>query len=267
MVESSNPGVVARSASGPEEEGLGQESQAVGLGFLGMRLETVFAAGEQELRLRDLSRSVSLERLLPGEGAWEVEIGFGKGRYLLGSALEHPGRRFLGIELVSRYYRMLCHRSRRRGVSNLLLIRGEALYLLSAVLPAGFATRLHVYFPDPWPKSRHHKRRLFDPETLDLVLGVLRPGGELCFATDFIDYGQRVVEILEGYPDLVVEQRDAPWPDGARTHYEAKYMDEGRTILRLSAKLAKGQLQAERLHAEGRAGILTATAVRTRPDS
>ncbi len=231
-----------------------------------MRLETIFTAGEQERKLRDLPPSLSLDDLLPGAGAWEVEVGFGKGRYLLASALEQPSRRFLGVELVSKYYRMLRDRARRDGASNLLLVRGEALYLLSAVLPRAFASRLHVYFPDPWPKSRHHKRRLFDPETLDLVLGVLRPGGELCFATDFIEYGQRVGEILDGYPGLSVETLQAPWPDGARTNYEAKYMDEGRPILRLSASLveARGALGGglPALHSEGNAGILAATARR-----
>ena len=237
-----------------------------------MRLETVFAAGERECRLGNLPRPLSLDHLLPGTSPWEVEIGFGKGRYLLGRALAHPDRRFLGIELVSRYYRLLRDRARRRGASNLLLIRGEALYLLSAVLPSAFAARLHVYFPDPWPKSRHHKRRLFDPETLDLVLGVLRPGAELCFATDFIEYGQRVGEILDGYPGLAVEPRSTPWTDGARTNYEAKYMKEGRPILRLSARIAGAEgapAKADRracLHPEGRAGILAATAVRTRPE-
>ncbi len=206
--------------------------------------------------------------LLPGDGAWEVEIGFGKGRYLLRRATRCAARRFLGIELVSQYYRLLRDRGRRDGAANLLLARGEALYLLSAVLPAGFACKLHVYFPDPWPKSRHHKRRLFDPETLDLVLGVLRPGGELCFATDFIDYGRRVHEILDGYPGLAVEPCHEPWPDGARTNYEAKYMAGGRPILRLRAKLeartgpGDERIARTALHPEGRAGILAATAPR-----
>ncbi len=235
-----------------------------------MRLETVIDAGGRQHRLGDLPPCFCLDDLLPGDGAWEVELGFGKGRYLLASALAHPERRFLGVELVSRYYRLLCDRARRHGTSNLLLARGEALYLLSAVLPPAFASRLHVYFPDPWPKNRHFRRRLFDPETLDLVLGVLHPGGELCFATDFLDYGRRVLEILEGYPGLVVEPRSAPWPDGARTNYEAKYMREGRPILRLSARLGRAaQLEYRQplpLHPEGRAGILTATAVRARPD-
>ncbi len=236
-----------------------------------MRLETVIDASGKERRLSDLSRLESLDRLSPGDGPWEIELGFGKGRYLLASALEHPERRFLGVELVSKYYRLLRDRSRRQGTSNLLLIRGEALYLLSAVLPRAFASRLHIYFPDPWPKSRHHRRRLFDPETVDLVLGVLKPGGELCFATDFIDYGQRVLDILEGYPGLDVEPRSSPWPDGARTNYEAKYILEGRPILRLNARLSAhvGDTARVRLpfHPEGRAGIVAATATRSRPDS
>ncbi len=226
-----------------------------------MRLDAVFTAGGRDWGLGELSQPLALDELVPGAGAWEVEIGFGKGRYLLQRALEHPERRFFGLELVSRYYRLLRDRACRRGVSNLLLARGEALYLLSAVVPSAFASRLHVYFPDPWPKSKHHKRRLLDPETLDLVLGVLSGGGELFFATDFIEYGERVREILEGYPGLRVEPRGRPWPDGARTNYEAKYMAEGRPILRLHGRLAEGAVPRT-LHPEGRAGILAATSVR-----
>ena len=243
-----------------------------------MRLETVIAATERDYRLCDLPQSFSLDPLTSGDGPWEVELGFGKGRYLLRKALEHPDRRFLGVELVSKYYRLLRDRARRQDASNLLVVRGEALYLLTAVLPSAFASRLHIYFPDPWPKGRHFKRRLLDPESLDLVLGVLQPGGELCFATDFIDYGQRVCEILEGYPGLAVQLRHTPWPDGARTNYEAKYMLEGRPILRLTARwtgqpsdLARGDRVAGAsvlpLHPRGRIGVLAATSARFRSDS
>ncbi len=133
-------------------------------------------------------------------------------------------------------------------------MRGEALYLLSAVFPAAFAAAVHVYFPDPWPKSRHHKRRLFDPETADLVIGLLSPGGELWFATDFLDYGESVAEILGSYPGLRLERLSTVWPGGARTNYEAKYMAEGRPVLRLRAVVE----DAADLHPEGRRGILVA---------
>lgn len=229
-----------------------------------MRLAATFAAGAREWALPELPQPLALEELVAGDGPWEVEIGFGKGRFLMRRALANGERRFLGIEVVSKYYRLLRRRAARRGVENLLLARGEALFLLATVLPSAFATTLHVYFPDPWPKSRHHKRRLFDPETLDLVVGVLRPGGELAFATDSIAYGERVREILEGFPGLAVRQVHGPWPDGARTNYEAKYELEGRPILRLRAELDEAARPGS-LHPAGRRGILTAATSRLPP--
>jgi tRNA (guanine-N7-)-methyltransferase len=226
-----------------------------------MRLPALFASGADETELGGLELPLDLDRLLAGSGPWEVELGFGKGRYLLGRARQDRDRRFLGVELASRYYRLARDRARRQGLGNLLLVRGEALFLLSAVLPRAFAAVLHVYFPDPWPKSRHAKRRLFDPETVDLVLGILRPGGELFFATDFLDYGERVTEILRGFPGLAVERRDDPWPEGPRTNYEAKYVQEGRPIVRLSGRLA-ATADGHALHPDGAAGILAVTAAR-----
>lgn len=231
-----------------------------------MRLPAVFSVAERELELAELPLPLDLDALVPTAGPWEVEIGFGKGRYLLDQAQARPERCFLGVELVSKYFRLARKRARRRGLDNLLLIRGEALVLLSTVLPRSFADQLHVYFPDPWPKSRHARRRLFDPETVDLVLGVLRPGGALDFATDFISYGERVEEILRGFPDLEVEWQAGPWPHGARTNYEAKYVAEGREILRLRARLRKAARAGE-LHPLGAPGIVAATARRDDRDS
>lgn len=227
-----------------------------------MRLEVNFSAADGVTRLSDVDGPLHPDALIPEpNGPWEVELGFGKGRFMLRSALAHPERRFLGVEVVSKYYRLLERRARRQGADNLLVVRGEALYLLSTVLPPGFASVLHVYFPDPWPKQRHHKRRLFDPETVDLVIGVLKPGGKLCFATDFLEYGERVYKILQDVPGLTLERRDAPWPDGARTNYEAKYIEEGRPILRLEGRMTETPV-TERLHPRGTDGIVAATSVR-----
>jgi len=222
-----------------------------------MRLEAAFSAGGNTWRLSELALPLDLDTIIPGEGAWEIEIGFGKGRYLLERARAHPDRRFLGLEVVSKYYRYLKRRGERSRLSNLLLVRGEALYLLSTVLPRGFASALHVYFPDPWPKNRHARRRLFDPETLDLVLSVLRPGGKLVFATDFLEYGEHVRKTLSQYPALDVRPHSGPWPDGARTNYESKYIEEGRPIVRLRATLEPDS-RLGRLHPEGRDRIRSA---------
>lgn len=220
-----------------------------------MPLSALFALEKGETPLRDIGLPLDLDALVPGSGAWEVELGFGKGRFLVESAERRPERRFLGIEIASKYYRLTARRASRRGLGNVLVVRGEALYLLATVFPAGFAAAVHVYFPDPWPKSRHHKRRLFDPETVDLVTGLLRPGGELSFATDHLEYGELVAGILEGVPGLAVERLAGPWPEGARTNYEAKFMAEGREVLRLRAKLEERRTD---LHPGGRCGILVA---------
>jgi tRNA (guanine-N7-)-methyltransferase len=209
-------------------------------------------------RLSDLPVPLPLDALVPGSGDWEVEIGFGKGRYLLRRAAEEPERRFLGIEIAGEYHGVFVDRARRRGLANWIALRGDALYLVSSVLPAGFASVVHVYFPDPWPKSRHHKRRLFDPETVDLVLRLLREGGRLSFATDFLDYGELVLELLEGYPGLAVTRRDRPWDEGPRTNYEAKYIVEGRPILRAEAVLRVDGGHAA-LHPRGSEAVLAAT--------
>ncbi|MEO6196012.1 MAG: hypothetical protein ABIS20_23580 [Thermoanaerobaculia bacterium] len=218
------------------------------------------AAGDQTLAT--LSAPLPLDELVPGtspESAdWEVEIGFGKGRYLLRRCQEDADRRFLGIEVAGEYHGLFVDRARRHGLSNWLAMRGDALCLASSVLPAGFASALHVYFPDPWPKSRHHKRRLFDPETVDLVLRLLRRGGRFSFATDFLDYGERVAEILAGYPALRFDRRDRPWDEGPRTNYEAKYEIEGRPILRLEGVLEVDGRDAP-LHPEGAKAVLAAT--------
>jgi tRNA (guanine-N7-)-methyltransferase len=234
---------------------------------------------ETEFRLDDLQAPVDrheldrfLERAagrrigtLDGAGSpppWEVEIGFGKGRYLLERAQAEPDCRFLGIEIATRYWRILTRRARRHGLPNLATVRGEALYALSGVLPQRFARAVHVYHPDPWPKAKHHKRRLFDPETVDLVVGLLQPGGTLSFGTDFIEYGELVAEILGGFPGLTVRRLDGGWPGGARTNYEAKYIEEGRPILRLVATLDGGDIRdlgdEHVLHPAGSLGLVDA---------
>ena len=205
-------------------------------------------------------RALELGEVLEEAGAsgWQLELGFGKGRYLLEQARAAPDRKFLGIEIARHYYRLARDRAARRGLRNLLLVHGEALYLLDAVLPRGFASTIHVYFPDPWPKARHHKRRLFDAETVDVLLRCLEPGGELFFASDHVAYASRVEAILRAHPAVDVTRREGPWPDGARTNYEAKYEAEGRRITRLVVRRRPdgGCL----LHPEGALGIVSALA-------
>ncbi len=215
------------------------------------------ASFEGSAELKDVERLRLFRELLDGGRSWEVEIGFGKGRYLLARAESDSATRFLGIEVAGEYFGMVCRRMVQRKLENVLLVRGEARACLAAVLPSGFAQMVHVYFPDPWPKGRHAKRRLLQPSTIDLLLRPLKPGGRLYFATDFLDYGREVRALFESHPACRV-LIPGFWPDGARTHYELKYTREGRDILRLEVEL----LEAAGWHPESRLDLLVAYAER-----
>jgi tRNA (guanine-N7-)-methyltransferase len=208
----------------------------------------------RESGLAELGAPLPLEEMVPGDEPWEVEVGFGRGSYLVRRAQE-GGRRLLGVEMAARYYRILNRRARHWRLDNLVTVCCEAQFLLSAALPRAFAEAVHVYFPDPWPKERHHKRRLFAADSVDLVLGLLAPGGKLFFATDFVDYGELVYDTLTVLPGLAVERFEAPWHDGARTNYEAKYIEEGRAILRLVATV---EPTLPRLHPAGARDVVCA---------
>ena len=173
----------------------------------------------------------------PVERPFEVEIGCGKGRYLLSRAAAEPERGFIGIESAVEYYGFVSRRARRLGLPNVVALCGEAVYLIATCFVRGRADAVHVYFPDPWPKIRHHRRRLMDVENLDIVLGLLRPGGKLFFATDHEGYGVAASELLLSQPALSVEVLSGPWSEGPRTNYEIKYEREGRPIRRLIATL------------------------------
>lgn len=194
------------------------------------------ASIEARVTLAEASRIGLFEELFRRTRPWEVEIGFGKGRYLLARAAAEPEVAFLGLEVAREYLNLAHERLRRRGLANVLLIGGEALSSLAAVLPAGFARAVHVYFPDPWPKGRHARRRLVQAGTLDLLLRPLAAGGRLHFATDHLDYGLVARALFESHPSCRVSVLPA-WPEGPRTNYEIKYEKEGRPILRLEVQL------------------------------
>jgi tRNA (guanine-N7-)-methyltransferase len=207
--------------------------------------------GGREIGLLELETELEQRRR---RGRVELEIGFGKGRYLLGRAAAEPDVTFIGIESAAFYWAATTRRAERRGLRNLITICGDALYVLAVGLEHESVDAIHVYFPDPWPKTRHHRRRLLDPSTIDLVFGVLVPGGSLHFATDHAEYGAAVVGVLERYPAAAVERIEGPWPDGRRTHYETKYEREGRPILRLVAARRAPAL-ASLLHPDGAPAI------------
>ncbi len=166
----------------------------------------------------------------------EIEIGSGKGLFLANAARAQPNHNFFGIELARKYARRGTERIAKLGLANVRMLPGDALLFMAKYVPAASLRAAHVYFPDPWWKSRHRKRRVFnEPLVLDLER-TLEPGGELRVVTDVGDYFN-VIQAL-----MATHERFLPLPEPVPTapehehdyltNFERKYRIEGRPIYR-----------------------------------
>ncbi len=124
----------------------------------------------------------------------EIEVGCGKGKFLTARAAANPDCDFLGIERMLERVRLFAGKCRRGNIANAKILRLEALYTFHYLLPAHHARRVYVFFPDPWPKKKHHSHRLFGPLFLNALWKRLEIGGRLEFATDHAEYFGTVEE-------------------------------------------------------------------------
>jgi len=157
-----------------------------------------------------------------------LEIGSGKGRFLIGSATERPDLNFVGIEKSLHYHRVIRDRVEKRHLANVRLINHDAFPVMQKMFADGSIAEVHIYFPDPWPRRREQKRRIIRPEALAEIRRVLAAGGSGMYVTDHRQYfDQAAPEIAQFFR---AETRIPGPDDPPRTNYEAKYRAEGRTI-------------------------------------
>ncbi|MEW5986410.1 MAG: tRNA (guanosine(46)-N7)-methyltransferase TrmB [Chloroflexota bacterium] len=161
-----------------------------------------------------------------------LEIGFGGGQFLLDLAQRHPGANVLGVEIAAPSLRKAGRRIGRAAVANVRLLHADAQLALWGLCAPGTISGLYVNFPDPWPKSGHHQRRLINLRFLDLVATRLRPNSPLAIATDDADYAQIIADCL-GQSPYFASQVAAVYltedTDRLRTKYEQLALAAGRT--------------------------------------
>ena len=157
-----------------------------------------------------------------------LEIGSGKGRFLISTALERPDVNVIGIEKSLHYHRVIRDRVAKRKLANVRLVNHDAFPVLQKMVPDASIAEVHIYFPDPWPRPKEQKRRIIRPEVLAEIRRVLVKGGSGIYVTDHRQYFEKAAPLLEQW---FRAERRIPGPEDApRTNYEAKYRAEGREI-------------------------------------
>lgn len=185
----------------------------------------------------------------------ELEVGFGKGGFLVAAAQARPNVNFVGIEIERALVLYVAGRMVRRKLSNVRLLHGDARQIVARHLPADSLQAIHVYFPDPWWKRRHRKRRLFTAEFAHACVRALQPGGRLHLATDVEEYFTEMLTILHAIPELKVLEQ-GPWEAACQasldviTNFQRKALQQGRSIWRavfekVSPSTESGELQSK----------------------
>jgi len=161
-----------------------------------------------------------------------LEIGFGMGGATAQIAAENPGNDYLGIEVHTPGVGNLLKLMQEQSLANLRLVQHDAVEVLQHMIADGALDGVHIFFPDPWPKKRHHKRRLLQAEFVALLCQKLKPGGYLHFATDWEEYAQWTLEVLQGEAKLKNTAVDyAPRPEyRPLTKFEQRGLNLGHGV-------------------------------------
>ena len=193
--------------------------------------------------LQDLPTPINLKTLFGNTYPVEIEIGFGKGRFLLEASRQNPRINYIGVERAQKYVEITHERFEKyirhyaidkgSGIfENVRLVWTDANYFLSRYVPEESIQAYHIYFPDPWPKARQQKRRIFrNKEFLSAIMQTLKSnGGKLYVVTDFAEYFCEIQERLAKWTNLQPSEFTAY--ENIATNFELKYQREGREIFR-----------------------------------
>lgn len=188
-------------------------------------------AEDFELVPADYFTPLDLAQIFPRPAPLELDIGCGDGAFAVAQAERFPERNFLGLEkLAGRVWRG-CKKASRLGLTNVRFLRIESSYALQYLLPAGSAEMVHLLFPDPWPKSKHRRRRMVTPDFLTLVHRLLAPAGRLRIVTDDKKYFGAISAVIS--PEIFVERAPAPGEEFPITTFEKHFLADGAAIHRL----------------------------------
>ena len=193
------------------------------------------------LRPEDIDSKISLFDVFGRKNAVHIEIGSGKGTFLVNQAGVFPQINFLGIEWANKYYKYAVDRIGKKALGNVRIIRREAVSFIAEHIGGKTVECFHIYFPDPWPKKRHHKRRFICAENITQLIRCLKKNGLINIATDHAEYFKWMQQVFENFarelrPVEFVRPAGANENEIAGTNYERKYLKEKREIFTIAFK-------------------------------
>ena len=171
--------------------------------------------------------TVDPQALFGRDAPLELEIGAGRGDFIVDRAAAMPDRDFLAIELAASVAQLMAVRAGRRSLTNLRVLRMDARPLVNLMLAPQSLSACHIYFPDPWPKERHVKHRLFTPALVHGLTRVLRPAAPLYIATDVREYAAAIFPMVEAAGFV---RRDSAVPGAIATGFARKFIAAGRPV-------------------------------------
>jgi len=182
-------------------------------------------------QLTSIVEPIAPENIFPTIQPLELELGSGDGSFLVEYAKLHPEKNFIGVERLLGRIQKTDRKARRAGLTNLRGVRIESSYFIQYLLPPESISALHVYFPDPWPKARHWKRRLINAAFPELARRILVPGGFVFLRTDDLDYFQQMTEVFAANRAFRLAEAPAEL-SAVRTDFEKDFLARGIKTLR-----------------------------------
>ena len=183
---------------------------------------------------------IDIQAFLGALGPIEIEIGCGKGGFMVEYCERHPELPFLALEKEAEIAYFAAHRlSKRQGLKHTRVILGDAFYMFRDFLPENCVQAFHMYFPDPWPKKRHHKNRLMTAEFLHVCRRIALPNAPFFWGTDHVEYNAEAQELFTATPWLKMINTSAEPTEGIQTNFEKKYRAIGKPIHRCELRILK----------------------------
>lgn len=188
------------------------------------------------LELKEDDKTFDLASVVPAGVPLEIEIGCGNGRFLAANAAKHPEVAYIGVERMMERLRRCSRKAQNGALNNLTFVRVEAGRFVRELLPDRCVRAMYLFFPDPWPKRRHHKNRFFQREMCDTLARILIPGGAMYISTDHEEYFGEMNKYLsedprfEAIPILIR-------PEDEQTDFERLFLSKGDPIYNCAFQL------------------------------